>query len=161
MPNFHKAGLLVALFTIAGCSVQYQCKLGEECYNTEDAYYAAVNGGGNSETVMPYGPVKSEGKKDKSNGYHEGNWKPYSGSKLTDQPVYQPAQPRRIWIAPWRKGGILRAGQFIYALQPGYWNMGEMTDGGKAHNLLAPIHPAGDKPQRVQPKDTLIPEVKR
>lgn len=161
-------GLLLAM--TVGCSIKYQCELGQECYNTEDAYNAAVAKEGNSETVMPYGPVKSESlsdgkKKDKrrrtSSKAETGAWQPYSGSRLTDRPVYQPPQPRRIWVAPWKEGGILRAGQFIFVTESGHWNYGELKKAGQASQVLSPIKPKSDVPKRVQPKENLMPRAKK
>ena len=156
---------LLLAFT-AGCSVKYQCELGQECYNTQDAYDAAVSGAGNAETVMPYGPVKREKlpqdhDKNPHHGiYNEiqtGEWRPYSGSRLTDRPVYKPPTPRRIWIAPWRDDGILRAGQFLFVVQPGGWQFGELDDAGAASQLLSPVHPQSETPKRIQPRENLLP----
>lgn len=152
-----KLFLLVSPLALNACAVMYECQLGEECYNTEDAYNAAVSGGGNSESVMPYGPVKESKEDEESEGIKQGEWQPYSGSRLTDRPVYQPPQPRRIWIAPWREDGILRAGQFIFVVQPGYWNMGQMDEDGVAAQLLSPVSSENGLPPRVQPHENLLP----
>lgn len=168
------SSLLVFSVVIAGCAAKHNCQLGEECYGLEDAYQAALENGGNSETVLPEYSNKGKGKKIASSSANAENlqlqgFSAYAGEKLTNKPIYQPPKPIRIWIAPWQaeldsdtqKDPVLMGDQFLYATIPGYWQMGELRSEGEAAQML--LEPSfnnnsnqAKQTQRVQPQQQLI-----
>lgn len=184
--NTRKPRILLALgalaaLTISGCAtVPYDCPLGTECVGTKEVYDAAVSNQGNSESVMGFKKDKKQSQAVADFDFHDtdsfsmpndsqqakphtAQWRPYAGGGLTDKPVYQPPQPVRIWIAPWKASdGLLRSGQFIYATRPGRWTMGEMRSEGVGSQVLRPravLKPADQKTaeKRVQPEAQLVP----
>lgn len=158
------------LLILSGCSsIPYSCALGNECVGTDEAYEAAIENRGNSESTLGE-PFKKGNKASRTRPGSsqqellvESEWRPYAGGGLSDQPLYLPPRPVRIWIAPWQaEDGLLRSGQFIYATRKGGWQMGQMRDGGAASGLLQPHtferSTARGNIQRVQPEQQLIPQ---
>lgn len=172
-----KVSVTLAIMLLAGgcTSIPYECPLGHECIGTTDAYQAAIENRGNSESVFGE-PFESDKKAATGDEQPlQGQWRPYAGGGLSDKPVYQPPQPVRIWIAPWvAEDGLLRSGQFIYATRKGGWQMGQMREEGIGGALLNPrtlLRPAppssgsasspsgsASSPNRVQPQQRLIPQ---
>lgn len=164
----------MVFLVLTGCSTQHSCKLGTECYGLDDVYDAAVENAGNHETVFPEYNAKGKGSKPKKSESSLGvqSFKPYQGSRLTDQPVYQPPKPIRIWIAPWQANldsytqtePILMGGQFMFATIPGHWNIGDLRKNGDLGKTLQlePYNLKHEKEQsnvsnnRVQPKQKLV-----
>lgn len=173
--NTRKPRILLALgalaaLTISGCAtVPYDCPLGTECVGTKEVYDAAVSNQGNSESVLGFKEDKKDSQAASTKGEDQedkpltAQWRPFAGGGLTDKPVYQPPQPVRIWIAPWKASdGLLRSGQFIYATRPGRWTMGEMRSEGVGGQVLRPravLKPADQDAaeKRVQPEAQLVP----
>lgn len=153
-----------ALLILSGCTtIPYQCELGEECIGAKEAYGAAVENRGNSESVFgePFDAEDGDAQR-----VLESEFRPYAGGGLTDKPLYQPPRPVRIWVAPWKgDDGMLRSGQFIYATRKGGWQMGELREQGVGGQLLhertvlRPATPEPEKaPKRVQPAAQLGPK---
>lgn len=166
--------------TASACSVKYKCELGEECLGVKDAYSAAIENGGNSETTMPAPKNKRELAKMKKRGVYtssassrygvqKGEFEPYSGNKLLDKPVYQPPTPIRIWIAPWRLNDgqqeYLLSGQYLYVQRPGRWTMGTLRNPGFGSVGLdfspRQLPDENAKDGVVQPKDRLVDDRRR
>lgn len=168
--------IIAIAVVLTGCSTQHSCKLGTECYGLDDAYEAAVENAGNHETVFPEYNSKGKGSKSKKieseSSLGVQSFKAYQGSKLTDKPIYQPAKPIRIWIAPWQSnldsytqtGPVLMGDQFMYATIPDHWTMGELRkNGGLGKTIqLEPFSLKEEQQQnnvnsnRVQPKQKLV-----
>jgi len=168
------AGALI----LAGCATPYTCELGMECLDTFDAYEAAKAGAGNKEstitdeermraenTPLGKGDSRRNGRGSARNGgvAGEGVFAPYAGVKLQDKPVYAPAQPLRIWIAPWIDGDTekgdtrLLSGQFMYVTIGGKWTMGEMNKAGTAGGaMFQPWAPTPKAEERVNPQQRFL-----
>lgn len=168
------AGALI----LAGCATPYTCEMGMECLDTFDAYEAARANAGNKESVIteeerieaentPLGKgSNSRGSRSgskKGAGADKGGFAPYAGVKLQDKPVYAPAQPLRIWIAPWIDGDTengdtrLLSGQFMYVTIGGKWTMGEMKDAGTAGGaMFQPWAPTPKGDERVNPSQRFL-----
>lgn len=174
----------LSALVVSGCTtVPYDCPLGTECVGTKEVYDSALANGGNSESVMGFKDEKGSSKDKAARfDFDEGDdftvastgkksdpkaaqWNPYAGGGLTEKPVYQPPQPVRIWIAPWKADdGLLRSGQFIYATRPGRWTMGEMRSEGVGGQVLRPrpaLKPSAVENKRVQPEAQLVPGGKK
>lgn len=156
---------LAVLLLLSGCAtVQHECKLGEECVGTSDVYQAAVANQGNSESVMADAAMRVAGEQQEI----VEQWRPYDGGGLTDQPVYRPGKPVRIWVAPWRgSDGILRSGEYLYVTLPDAWSYGELRADGIGAGMIGPsfgsqeVRPAPQyqsNPNRIQPHMRMIPE---
>lgn len=156
---------LAVLLLLSGCAtVQHECRLGEECVGTTDVYQAAVANQGNSESVMADAAMRVAGAQQEI----VEQWRPYDGGGLTDQPVYRPGKPVRIWVAPWRgSDGILRSGEYLYVTLPDEWSYGELRADGIGAGMIGPsfggqeVRPAPQyqpNANRVQPRMRMIPE---
>lgn len=163
---------------LIGCATPYTCELGMDCMDLNDAYEAALGGGGNKETLIPNSVREQkqsrpldEGrvlKKTKAGTYlnapavtQSWNKSQYGGSKLQDKPVYMPPKPLRIWIAPWvdedEEGSRLLSGQFMYITIGGEWTMGQMGQSGRAGaSMFEPWVPKPKDEGRVDPSQRLV-----
>lgn len=128
--------LLSAVLLGACATTANNCPLGEDgqtCVSMGDTYRAAKAGAGSQTNVLA-APADT---------HQYGRALNFmAGPQNMAGPVYNPAKPHRVWIAPWTDAnGILHSGEHIYFTTPGGWNYGPMTAPGSAAGLMAPIRP--------------------
>lgn len=155
---------LVPLALLQACaSSSTSCPLNNEdgyCASVEEVYSAAQTRAGNDENVMANGRA--------GGGVHGGPvangetiaaahplFDPGPGLGLAG-PIYMPAQPRRLWVAPWTDAnGVMHSGEYLYFLKPGHWRYGPLRAPGAASGVLGPVAPSdlGFTPGAPDPDD--------
>lgn len=158
---------VAATALLSGCAnTQTTCPLNNEegyCASVEQVNDAARSGTGNKENVFgdgaysefkgthPSGSSDSNGggrSSQDSNRYHGGPSidpgvrDPGPGAGLAG-PIYTPAQPRRLWVAPWTDAnGVVHSGEYLYFLRPGHWRYGPLRTPGAASGAMGPVAPS-------------------
>lgn len=186
---------VMGIVTLQGCATPHACPLTNEdgyCADMSTTYGAAVANAGDNENALAGSGLEAK-QESGSISTNEDDYmfahnsapvtktaavQPPSGLKYAptqigyeDRPIYAPARPARIWVAPWRDdNNILHYNEYIAATREGGWHYGELRNEGAASDLLAPLDPnnLGFKPlppevnkedetgkKRVQPKATL------
>lgn len=155
-PVLKKAPLLAVIaggLLLSGCGSlglsgpKYECPVDESglksCRSAQEAYRAAVAGGGTEDSVFTPEP---EGKEKHKTVAAPGErvFGGYPADSERGKPVYTLPSVHRLWIAPYGdpQTGILHGGELVYYTTPGYWNYGEMTAPGEGAELLGPIKPS-------------------
>lgn len=142
-----------------GCASTPRCPLGAtegQCSSMMDTYYAARAGGGSRDTVFSErdpsadttGPGFGLGGMDNGNrqavtAYAHGLERLASaGRHQLAGPVYTPAKPYKMWVAPWTDAnGLVHSGENTYFVTPGYWSYGSLEIPGSAGGVLEPAVP--------------------
>lgn len=165
------------VITLTGCAATAQrmdCPLGasgEQCASMQEVHAAAVANGGDGysvfgsqerrkaksgRAVMGIGLPGAPSQQAPSNEYSTTlpSHIP-SGKHQLAGPVYHPAKPHKIWVAPWTDAnGIVHSGESLFFVTPGYWNYGPMSLPGAASGVLGPARPdaLGFNPVEAQPQ---------
>lgn len=139
----------LALF-LSGCSSTVTtCPLNNKegyCASVGEVNSAAKSRSGNNENVFGGGAherLEKSGASGKSVGSRvdSGVFDPGPGAGLAG-PIYTPAEPRRLWVAPWTDAnGVVHSGEYLYFLRPGHWRYGALEAPGSASGALGPVSP--------------------
>lgn len=152
---------LTALLGVSGCaSDSTSCALNNTegyCASVGETYKASKAHAGSKENVFGNGSHRRFKKggggqrggarptRQKAGG---GVYEPGPGAGLSG-PIYRPAQPRRLWVAPWTDAnGVVHSGEYLYFLRPGNWRYGPLRAQGSASGVMGPVAPSdlGFKP---------------
>lgn len=145
--NMQFIGLAVAATAVlsgcatskAGCDTR-DASTREYCRSVMDTQRAAQAGGGTDFSVHDGGGA--------GDGPQQPIWAPgrmingavVSGKNALAGPVFTPAKPHRVWVAPWTDtNGTLHSGEYLYYVTPGHWNYGELRAPGSASDALGPL----------------------
>lgn len=137
------AGLAGCATTKEGCDTR-DAERRQYCHSVLDTYQAARAGAGRA--------GKDFSVHDHSAGAADGPQQPIwapgrmvhgeavSGKNALGGPVFTPARPFRVWVAPWTDtNGTLHSGEYLYFVNPGHWNYGELTAPGSAGDVITPL----------------------
>lgn len=133
--------LLAPAIGATGCmSPKHKCPLGEGgyyCASMRETYEAARAGGGDAENVLAAPGMGAEG-----NAPGAGRLDIPSGRHHLAGPVYIPAKPFRLWVAPWTDAnGLVHSGEYLYFATPARWSYGPLALPGAASGVMGPAAP--------------------
>lgn len=159
--RFGSIAAIGALVALSGCaSDPTTCPLNNTdgyCASVEQVDAAARSHAGSKENVFgneAYKQYKGQGDNEVTAGGHvdHGVVDPGPGVGLSG-PIYTPAQPRRLWVAPWTDAnGVVHSGEYLYFLRPGHWRYGPLEAPGSAAGVMGPVAPEdlGFDPEKLR-----------
>lgn len=139
---------------LSGCATDTKtsCALNNTegyCASVQETHEASRANAGSNENVFGDGAHKrfkndgsGQGQVPTSQGRGQRVFSPGPGAGLAG-PIYRPAQPRRLWVAPWTDAnGVVHSGEYLYFLRPGNWNYGPLREKGSASGVMGPVAPS-------------------